>query len=159
MDDWSVEVFDSFPDRPVYLTPGKRLPFDVAVADKDYNGASTAWVYWAPGSWNGGHIGGHLGTVVMGPSVLADAQIVDSLINTIVQRDLNTRLQQQVRAQLGALPWPLRDLPSPSSMESLPLSSFSASGSPGFLFCAAARHRAIKYWRIWRDGWKTSKGG
>jgi hypothetical protein len=61
--EWAIQVFDRFPDRPTKLEPGKRIGFDVAVADKDVPATSpggfdeppadrTAWIYWGP-FWRG----------------------------------------------------------------------------------------------------------
>ena len=33
--EWAVKVFDSFPERPTQLLPGKKLGLDIAVLDKD----------------------------------------------------------------------------------------------------------------------------
>ena len=33
--EWAIQVFDRYPDKPTRLEPGKRIGFDVAVADKD----------------------------------------------------------------------------------------------------------------------------
>jgi RNA polymerase sigma factor (sigma-70 family) len=61
--EWAIQVFDRYPDRPSKLEPGKRIGFDIAVADIDVpppppgsnqapqtNGK--AWLYWGP-RWNG----------------------------------------------------------------------------------------------------------
>ena len=33
--EWAVKVFDSFPEKPTELIPGKKLGLDIAVLDKD----------------------------------------------------------------------------------------------------------------------------
>ena len=33
--EWAIQVFDQYPDKPTKLEPGKRIGFDIAVADKD----------------------------------------------------------------------------------------------------------------------------
>jgi RNA polymerase sigma factor (sigma-70 family) len=61
--EWAIQVFDRYPDRPARLEPGKRIGFDVAVADKDVPATSpggynerkadrAAWIYWGP-VWRG----------------------------------------------------------------------------------------------------------
>jgi RNA polymerase sigma factor (sigma-70 family) len=61
--EWAIQVFDRYPDKPTRLEPGKRIGFDVAVADKDVPATSpggfnepqsdrTAWIYWGP-YWSG----------------------------------------------------------------------------------------------------------
>ena len=101
--EWAVEVFDSFPDRPVYLTPGRRIPFDVAVVDKDNNGYSPAWVYWAPGGWTGGEIGGHLGTLAIGEAVPVQARMTDPVLGAIPQRGESAISQQHVDTIIGGI--------------------------------------------------------
>jgi hypothetical protein len=46
--EWAVEGFRRFPDEPVDLAPGVRLPFDVAVGDKDGDADLEAWATWGP---------------------------------------------------------------------------------------------------------------
>jgi RNA polymerase sigma factor (sigma-70 family) len=75
--EWAIEVFDRYPDRPTRLEPGKRIGFDIAVADKDVPATSpggadepqadrTAWIYWGP-FWRGIKTGdaGSLGEVIL----------------------------------------------------------------------------------------------
>ncbi|QDV34094.1 sugar-binding protein [Tautonia plasticadhaerens] len=61
--EWAIQVFDRYPDRPTTLEPGKRIGFDVSVADEDLEegevgpGGATQmnrldWIYWGP-QWNG----------------------------------------------------------------------------------------------------------
>jgi RNA polymerase sigma factor (sigma-70 family) len=61
--EWAIQVFDEYPKKPARLEPGKRIGFDIAIADKDvpastpggYNdprGDRSAWIYWGP-SWRG----------------------------------------------------------------------------------------------------------
>ena len=61
--EWAIQVFDRYPDKPTGLAPGKRIGFDVAVADKDVPASSpggfndprrdrSAWIYWGP-TWRG----------------------------------------------------------------------------------------------------------
>jgi RNA polymerase sigma factor (sigma-70 family) len=39
--EWAVTVFDSFPEKPTQLVPGKRLGLDIAVLDKDRKKSSS----------------------------------------------------------------------------------------------------------------------
>ena len=61
--EWGIQVFDRYHDKPTVLAPGKRIGFDVAVADKDVPATSpggfndprrdrSAWIYWGP-TWRG----------------------------------------------------------------------------------------------------------
>ena len=61
--EWAIEVFDVYPDQPTKLEPGKRIGFDIAIADKDAPAVSDRafneppearldWIYWGP-KWNG----------------------------------------------------------------------------------------------------------
>jgi RNA polymerase sigma factor (sigma-70 family) len=61
--EWAIQVFDRYPDQPSRLEPGKRIGFDVAIADKDVPATSpggynepmpdrAAWIYWGP-FWRG----------------------------------------------------------------------------------------------------------
>ncbi|QDV35924.1 sigma-70 family RNA polymerase sigma factor [Tautonia plasticadhaerens] len=57
--EWAIQVFDRYPGMPTRLIPGKRIGFDVAVADRD-SAVTTpggfdepdhnrlAWIYWGP---------------------------------------------------------------------------------------------------------------
>jgi hypothetical protein len=83
--EWAIQVFDRYPDRPTRLEPGKRIGFDVAVADKDVpvpphsrvlprtlRGLDepaedrAAWIYWGP-EWTNMKVldAGLLGEVVL----------------------------------------------------------------------------------------------
>jgi hypothetical protein len=57
--EWALQAFDRYPDKPTRLTPGKKIGFDIAVADKDKPAVAgdpagepeedrVAWVCWAP---------------------------------------------------------------------------------------------------------------
>ncbi|RUL81856.1 DOMON domain-containing protein [Tautonia sociabilis] len=61
--EWAIQVFDRYPDEPTALDPGKRIGFDIAVADEDMKEGETGpdgatpmnrldWIYWGP-QWNG----------------------------------------------------------------------------------------------------------
>jgi RNA polymerase sigma factor (sigma-70 family) len=76
--EWAIQPFDRYPDRPTKLEPGKRIGFDLAVADKDVPAKSpqgmnepeadrTAWIYWGP-RWTGVKTfnAGNLGELVLG---------------------------------------------------------------------------------------------
>ena len=84
--EWAVQVFDKYPDQPTKLEPGKRIGFDIAVADKDVPvhpdsdvlipGAvplnepladRSTWIYWGP-QWRGMKAlnAGILGEIVLG---------------------------------------------------------------------------------------------
>jgi RNA polymerase sigma factor (sigma-70 family) len=71
--EWAIQPFDRYPDQPTRLVPGKRIGFDLAIADKDVPATSpqamnepeedkVAWIYWGP-QWadmkvlNAGHLG------------------------------------------------------------------------------------------------------
>jgi hypothetical protein len=59
--EWAIEAFDSYPDEPSRLEPGKRIGFDIAVLDQNYPKASlpgttptnemlptyTTWSHWS----------------------------------------------------------------------------------------------------------------
>jgi hypothetical protein len=75
--EWAVQPFDRYPDRPTRLEPGKRIGFDLAVADKDVPAVSpggmnepeedrVAWAYWGP-QWTGMKMldAGNLGELVL----------------------------------------------------------------------------------------------
>jgi hypothetical protein len=75
--EWAIQVFDRYPDKPTKLLPGKRIGFDISVADKD-RPASTpegvndpeedraVWIYWGP-LWKGMKLtdSGSLGEIVL----------------------------------------------------------------------------------------------
>ena len=76
--EWAIQVFDRYPDKPTKLEPGKRIGFDLAIADKDVPAVSpggfdepkddrTAWVYWG-GRWQGNKLmdAGGLGEMIIG---------------------------------------------------------------------------------------------
>jgi RNA polymerase sigma factor (sigma-70 family) len=76
--EWAIQPFDTYPDRPTKLVPGKRIGFAISVADKDVAASSPmalnepredkpAWVYWGP-KWNGMKVldAGALGEIVLG---------------------------------------------------------------------------------------------
>ena len=80
--DWLVPEllmpFDRYPDQPTRLEPGKRIGFDLAVADKDVPATSplalnepeedrVAWIYWGP-QWAGLKAinAGNLGELILG---------------------------------------------------------------------------------------------
>jgi RNA polymerase sigma factor (sigma-70 family) len=73
--EWAIQVFDRYPDRPTRLEPGKRIGFDIAVADKDvpnsWAGLTSssdlaAWIYWGP-EWRGVKVldAGALGELIL----------------------------------------------------------------------------------------------
>jgi len=45
--EWAIEPYDKYPDSPTKLVPGKRLGFDVVIADKDAGASTSAWICWA----------------------------------------------------------------------------------------------------------------
>jgi hypothetical protein len=76
--EWAIQVFDRYPDRPTRLEPGKRIGFDLAIADKDVPATSPqalsepeedriAWIYWGP-KWNRMKVlnAGNLGELILG---------------------------------------------------------------------------------------------
>ena len=72
--EWAIEVFDRYPDTPTRLVPGKRIGFDLAVADQDHVGEDDtppsdqySWIYWGP-QWKGIKVwdAGNLGELVLG---------------------------------------------------------------------------------------------
>jgi formylglycine-generating enzyme required for sulfatase activity len=76
--EWAIQVFDVYPDRPTKLEPGKRIGFDLAVADRDVPASSLPgviepekdrldWIYWGP-KWNGIKTldAGNLGELILG---------------------------------------------------------------------------------------------
>jgi len=46
--EWAVEAFDSYPEQPSRLAPGKRLGFDVVLVDRDRDRKLASWYSWAP---------------------------------------------------------------------------------------------------------------
>jgi RNA polymerase sigma factor (sigma-70 family) len=44
--EWAIQAFDSYPDQPTRLLPGKRLGLDVVVVDKDRGDRRPAWMSW-----------------------------------------------------------------------------------------------------------------
>jgi RNA polymerase sigma factor (sigma-70 family) len=44
--EWAIQPFDRYPDRPTRLVPGKKLGFDVAVADMDPDRSRQYWFCW-----------------------------------------------------------------------------------------------------------------
>lgn len=47
--EWAIQVFEHYPDRPLRLTPGQTLGFDVAVVDRDRGGEeNAAFITWGP---------------------------------------------------------------------------------------------------------------
>jgi hypothetical protein len=77
--EWAIQVFDRYPDEPTRLEPGKRIGFDVAVADEDMkdgevspDGATQGnrldWIYWGP-QWNGVK---HLNANLLGELILEE---------------------------------------------------------------------------------------
>ncbi len=61
--EWAIQVFDRYPDKPTRLEPGKRIGFEIAVADRDVPASTpggfqdpgndrSAWIYWGP-FWRG----------------------------------------------------------------------------------------------------------
>jgi hypothetical protein len=75
--EWAIQPFDRYPDQPTRLVPGKRIGFDVAVADKDVPATSmqgrnepeedkVAWIYWGQ-EWAGMKVlnAGNLGEIVL----------------------------------------------------------------------------------------------
>jgi RNA polymerase sigma factor (sigma-70 family) len=65
--EWSIQVFDSYPDQPTRLEPGKRIGFDVAVVDKDRDRPRPAWLSWgrSPRRFKG-FAAGDLGELILG---------------------------------------------------------------------------------------------
>ncbi len=64
--EWAIQVFDRFPDTPTKLLPGRRIGFDVAVVDKDYEQEKPAWVCWGPAGSLKMLDSGKLGDLVLG---------------------------------------------------------------------------------------------
>jgi RNA polymerase sigma factor (sigma-70 family) len=74
--EWAIEPFDRYPDRPTQLGPGKRIGFDLAVADRDVplkspvrdasDDRRVAWAYWGP-QWSGLKVldAGSLGEIIL----------------------------------------------------------------------------------------------
>ena len=48
--EWAVEAFEDYPDRPLALTPGRKLLFDVVAIDKDPGEQGYGFVAWGPSS-------------------------------------------------------------------------------------------------------------
>jgi len=46
--EWALEAFDEYPDRPMELTPGRKLLFDVVAVDRDPDEGGHAFVTWGP---------------------------------------------------------------------------------------------------------------
>lgn len=76
--EWAIEVFDRYPDEPTKLVPGKRIGFDLAVADEDLEASTVGesgetqmnrltWIYWGP-QWSGVKVlnAGSLGELILG---------------------------------------------------------------------------------------------
>jgi hypothetical protein len=76
--EWTIQPFDRYPNEPTELIPGKRIGFDLAIADKDVPAKSPqgmneaeedrlAWIYWGP-QWAGLKVfnAGTLGELVLG---------------------------------------------------------------------------------------------
>lgn len=76
--EWAIEVFDRYPDEPTELVPGKRIGFDLAVADEDMDAGEVGesgetpmnrltWIYWGP-QWSGVKAldAGSLGELILG---------------------------------------------------------------------------------------------
>jgi RNA polymerase sigma factor (sigma-70 family) len=77
--EWAIQVFDRYPDIPTWLEPGKRIGFDIAVADKDVVSAPSdaggktssdlaSWIYWGP-EWRGVKVldASALGELILAP--------------------------------------------------------------------------------------------
>lgn len=77
--EWAIEAFDHYPDRPTKLTPGKKIGFDVGVADKDAPATTSApqdepvservaWVSWWPGYYGPRYFNAaDMGEIILGP--------------------------------------------------------------------------------------------
>ncbi len=76
--EWAIQPFDRYPSEPTELVPGKRIGFELAVADKDVPARSPeamnepeedrlAWIYWGP-QYAGMKVfnAGNLGELVLG---------------------------------------------------------------------------------------------
>ncbi len=46
--EWALEAFDEYPDRPMELTPGRKLLFDVVAIDRDPGEEGYGFVAWGP---------------------------------------------------------------------------------------------------------------
>jgi hypothetical protein len=46
--EWALEAFDEYPERPMQLTPGRKLLFDVVAVDRDPDEDGHAFVAWGP---------------------------------------------------------------------------------------------------------------
>ncbi len=46
--EWALEAFDDYPDRPMQLTPGRKLLFDVVAIDRDPGEDGYGFVAWGP---------------------------------------------------------------------------------------------------------------
>ncbi|WP_074307311.1 sigma-70 family RNA polymerase sigma factor [Singulisphaera sp. GP187] len=75
--EWAIQPFDRYPDQPTHLEVGKRIGFDLAVADKDVPATShqgmneppadrLVWAYWGPW-WTGIKVfnAGNLGELIL----------------------------------------------------------------------------------------------
>lgn len=77
--EWAIEAFDRFPDKPTELVPGKKIGFDVGVADKDVRATTkapqdepvedrVAWVSWWPGFYGPRYFNAaDMGEIILGP--------------------------------------------------------------------------------------------
>ncbi len=87
--EWALQAFDKFPGEPTKLEPGKKIGFDVAVADKDKPATTArpetepeadrvAWLSWVP-EYRGLKFlnAKHLGEIVLGEVPTAPAPEVD----------------------------------------------------------------------------------
>ena len=76
--EWAIQVFDRYDDKPTKLEPGKKIGFDIAVADRDIpettekglalpRSERSAWIYWGP-QWHGQktYDAGSIGTMILG---------------------------------------------------------------------------------------------
>lgn len=46
--EWAIEAFDEYPERPMQLTPGRKLLFDVVAVDRDPGEDGHGFVAWGP---------------------------------------------------------------------------------------------------------------
>ena len=76
--EWAIQPFDRYPSEPTELVPGKRIGFELAVADRDVPAKTPqamneaeedrlAWIYWGP-EYAGMKVfnAGNLGELVLG---------------------------------------------------------------------------------------------
>lgn len=47
--EWSLQVFEAYPDRRAHLEAGRRIGFDVTAVDKDVASKGATWLSWSPG--------------------------------------------------------------------------------------------------------------